>query len=181
MTMGVPGQVAQRLGDWIVFEPLYPGVVPPQPSTDESAGLDAVAHLEGRGIEIYVGGHHSIMETGPEIMLWSGWRAAIPLGFKARLPRGYEMQVRSRSGLALKKGLVVLNAPGTIDSDYPGEWAVILQNTSTEMVSIRHGDRIAQLVLAPVIRMPWREGEVTQTTDRAGGFGHTGIRGTPGG
>lgn len=160
---------------WIVFEPLYSGVIPPQPSTTESAGLDAVAHLDDRTLDVFVGGHSTITQTGPEIMLWQGWRAAIPLGFKARLPEGYEMQVRSRSGLALKKGLIVLNAPGTIDSDYPGEWMVIVQNTSAEMVAVKHGERIAQLVLAPVQRIDWREGSVTPVSDRTGGFGSTGV------
>lgn len=160
---------------WIAFEPLYPGVVPPQASTAESAGLDAQAYLEGRKIPVYMNGTSTMTQEGPEIMLWHGWRAAIPLGFKARLPQGSEMQVRSRSGLALKKGLIVLNAPGTIDSDYPDEWMVILQNTSEEMVTVKHGDRIAQLVLAPVHRLDWREGRVTQVSDRQGGFGSTGV------
>lgn len=160
--------------EWIVFEPLYPGVIPPEPSTAEAAGLDAVAHLEGREVTIYVG-DSGLVQSGPELLLWRGWRAAVPLGFKARLPRGYEMQVRSRSGLALKKGLVVLNAPGTIDSDYPGEWAVILHNTTDSLVKIAHGERIAQLVLAPTYRLDWREGSVSQVSDRTGGFGSTGV------
>lgn len=159
----------------IAFEPLYPGVIPPQASTAESAGLDAMAYLEGRDVPTYIRGKNTMMQQGPEIMLWEGWRAAIPLGFKARLPRGYEMQVRSRSGLALKQGLVVLNSPGTIDSDYPGEWMVIVLNTSNEMVTVRHGDRIAQLVLAPTYHLDWREGPVNQVSDRVGGFGSTGV------
>jgi dUTP pyrophosphatase len=169
------GQSDAATAPWIAFEPLYPGVIPPQPSTEEAAGLDAVAHLEGRKVYTYPRGSTTMSQEGPEIMLWAGWRAAIPLGFKARLPRGYEMQVRSRSGLALKKGLIVLNAPGTIDSDYPGEWAVILQNTSDEMVKISHNERIAQLVLAPVVRLRWMEGKVGQVGDRVGGFGSTGV------
>lgn len=160
---------------WIAFEPLYSGVIPPQASTAESAGLDAQAYLEGRNVSVYMNSTKSITQEGPEVMLWNGWRAAIPLGFKARLPQGYEMQVRSRSGLALKKGLIVLNAPGTIDSDYPDEWMVIVQNTSDEMVTVKHGERIAQLVLAPVHRAYWREGKVTQVSDRTGGFGSTGV------
>lgn len=159
----------------IVFEPLYPGVVPPRPSTAESAGLDAVAHLEGRDVRMYNAVNTSLPFQGPEIQLWHGWRVAVPLGFKARLPQGYEMQVRTRSGLAMKQGLVVLNSPGTIDSDFPGEWMVILQNQSNETAIIRHGDRIAQLVLAPVIRLDWREGAVGQVSDRVGGFGSTGV------
>lgn len=159
---------------WIVFEPLYEGVMPPTASTAEAAGLDAVAHMAGRTMTVYCG-ERSMAFDGPEITLWEGWRVAVPLGFKARLPQGYEMQVRSRSGLAIKQGLIVLNAPGTIDSDYPGEWAVILCNTSKDPVTIRHGERIAQLVLAPVIRLEWKEGQVGQVSDRSGGFGSTGV------
>lgn len=159
---------------WITFEPLFPGVVPPAPGTALSAGLDAVAWLEGRSVAVWLG-HTSLTFGGPQIKLFPGWRSAIPLGFKAQLPDGYEMQVRTRSGLALKQGLVVLNAPGTIDADYPGEWAVILQNLSSDAVIINHGDRIAQLVLAPVHRLEWKEGQVGQSTDRTGGFGSTGV------
>jgi dUTP pyrophosphatase len=115
--------------------------------------------------------------VGPEdtIMLWPGWRVAVPLGFKAQLPQGWEMQVRSRSGLALKQGLVVANAPGTIDADYPGEWAVILQNTGRGRVTLSHGDRVAQLVPQPVHQASWQHGTVVPITDRTGGFGSTGV------
>jgi dUTP pyrophosphatase len=159
---------------WIAFEPLHEGVVPPTPSTDEAAGLDAVAYLAGRKVLIYGRNNIAIPDEGPQISIWAGFRAAVPLGFKARLPEGWEMQVRSRSGLALKQGLVVLNSPGTIDSDYPGEWMVILHNTSSETVRISHGDRIAQLVLAPVHRLAWKEGRIAQVGNRTGGFGSTG-------
>jgi dUTP pyrophosphatase len=169
--MGFTGTIEQP---WIVFEPLHEGVVPPKASTADSAGLDAVAYLQDRVVQVFTGTRVPMPQEGPVIKLWQGWRAAVPLGFKAALPRGWEMQVRSRSGLALSRGLVVLNAPGTIDSDYPGEWAVILQNTGKEMVEVQHGDRVAQLVLAQVARMPWKEGPVGVTTDRAGGFGSTG-------
>jgi len=171
-----------RSNPWIVFEPLFDGVVPPAPSTAEAAGLDAVAYLANRTLNVYSGTKwlafgeldgFPLDDQG--LTLWEGWRAAIPLGFKARLPEGYEMQVRSRSGLALKQGLIVLNAPGTIDSDYPGEWAVILANTSKDPVTIKHGDRIAQLVLAPVYRLEWKEGQVAPVGDRTGGFGSTGV------
>lgn len=159
----------------IVWDPLYEDVALPTPGTQQSAGLDVVAYLEGREVVVYSKTNVSIPQNGPEIRLWGGFRAAIPLGFKARLPEGYEMQVRTRSGLALKQGLMVLNSPGTIDSDYPGEWMVILHNTSSETVVIRHGDRVAQLVLAPVHRLPWVTGDVAQVTDRVGGFGSTGV------
>lgn len=160
---------------WIAYEPLFDGVVPPVASTAESAGLDAVAYLEGREVLAYGKANVALPQNGPEILLFEGWRVAIPLGFKARLPEGFEMQVRTRSGLALKKGLVVLNSPGTIDSDYPGEWMVIVQNTSSETVTVTHGERIAQLVLAPVHRLEWRSGQVGQVSDRIGGFGSTGV------
>jgi dUTP pyrophosphatase len=160
---------------WIVFEPLHDGVEPPRPATDLAAGLDAKAYLEGREVTVYPGGSTALRLAGPEITLWEGWRAAIPLGFKAKLPLGWEMQVRTRSGLALKQGLIVANSPGTIDSDYPGEWMVIVQHTGKEKVAIRHGDRIAQLVLQDVYRLDWREGFVDVTTNRVGGFGSTGV------
>jgi dUTP pyrophosphatase len=160
---------------WIVFEPLHEDVEPPRPATPEAAGLDAKAYLDGAEIKVYPGSLVALTEQGPEITLWEGWRAAVPLGFKARLPVGWEMQVRTRSGLALKQGLIVANAPGTIDSDYPGEWMVIVQNTGREKVVIRHGDRIAQLVLQQVYRLDWREGAVDVTTSRFGGFGSTGV------
>jgi len=160
---------------WVVWEPLHDDVVLPSRSTYDSAGLDACAYLLDRTITVYGKANTSLQVSGPEVMLWSGYRALIPLGFKATLPPEYEMQVRSRSGLALKSGLIVLNSPGTIDSDYPGEWMVILHNTSTETLVVRHGDRVAQLVLAPVVRMAWKEGVVGQVTDRVGGMGSTGV------
>lgn len=170
----------------IVFEALFPDVQLPTYATSLSAGMDAYAYLTGRELTVYhPQGMPDERETqeasirlqleGDSLLLWPGWRVAIPLGFKAQLPAGWEMQVRSRSGLTLKQGLVVANAPGTIDADYPGEWAVILQNTGRAKVHIAHGDRIAQLVLAPVHRLPWTVGTVGQTTDRAGGFGSTGV------
>lgn len=158
----------------IIFEPLFPDVVPPQPSTAEAAGLDAVAYLLEREVAVVTpGGDVSVYRFG-QIWIPKGGRCAVPLGFKAQLPSGWECQVRPRSGLALNKGLTVLNAPGTIDADYPGEWAVILHNTSLDDVCINHGDRIAQLVLAPVHRLTWAVGTVGQSTDRTGGFGSTG-------
>lgn len=159
----------------IIFEPLYPEIVPPEPSTAEAAGLDAVACLWDR--EVAVIGQDNMVSVYRYGTVWipKEGRCAIPLGFKAHLPSGWECQVRPRSGLALKKGITVLNAPGTIDADYPGEWAVILHNTSSEEVCIKHGDRIAQLVLAPVHRLEWERGTVGQSSDRTGGFGSTGV------
>ena len=100
-------------------------------------------------------------------------RALIPTGFALALPHGYEAQVRPRSGLALRSGLTILNAPGTIDADYRDEVKILLINLGDQPVQIRRGDRIAQLVVAPVTRVCWREVEQLEPTDRSGGFGHT--------
>lgn len=103
-------------------------------------------------------------------------RALIPTGLFLSLPQGYEAQVRPRSGLALKKGLTVLNAPGTIDADYRGEVGVILINLSTEPFTINDGERIAQMVIARHETAEWVEVETLDETERgAGGFGHSGI------
>ena len=104
-----------------------------------------------------------------------GGRALVPTGLRIALPEGYEAQVRPRSGLALKHGVTLLNSPGTIDSDYRGEIGVILINLGQEPFSIQPGDRIAQMVFAPVTRGVWDEVDVLDETERgAGGFGSTG-------
>jgi dUTP pyrophosphatase len=164
----------------ICFEALYDDVVIPTRSTAGSAGLDVCAHLDSpdglldRWIVSYNADGSTTQYTSGPVWLRPGARVAIPLGFKASLPEEWECQVRPRSGLALKHGLTVLNAPGTIDADYQGEWAVILHNTGHDLLSIRHGDRIAQLVLAPVYQLPWVPGKVVPRTERTGGFGSTG-------
>jgi dUTP pyrophosphatase len=102
-------------------------------------------------------------------------RALIPCGFCIALPAGYEMQVRPRSGLALKCGIMLPNAPGTIDEDYRGEVGVILLNASADDFLVTRGMRIAQAVVAPVVRVVWAEVETLDETARgAGGFGSTG-------
>jgi dUTP pyrophosphatase len=104
-----------------------------------------------------------------------GRRALIPTGFAIALPPGYELQIRPRSGLALKHGIVLPNSPGTIDEDYRGEIQIIVMNASDEHFTITRGMRIAQAVLAPVVRAAWEEVETLDATDRgAGGFGSTG-------
>jgi dUTP pyrophosphatase len=108
-------------------------------------------------------------------VLKPGSRHAVPTGLAFALPAGFEGQVRPRSGLALKAGVTCLNTPGTIDADYRGEVKVILINLGEEDFVIRRGDRIAQLVVAPVIQAGWREVESLEATARgAGGFGSTG-------
>ncbi|AWM78649.1 dUTP diphosphatase [Phenylobacterium parvum] len=111
------------------------------------------------------------------LVLRPGARTAVPTGLAFALPNGFEAQVRPRSGLALKSGVTVANAPGTIDADYRGELKVLLVNLGEEDFVIRRGDRIAQLVIAPVVQAAWREVDALDATDRgAGGFGSTGGR-----
>ena len=105
-----------------------------------------------------------------------GQRAIVPTGLSFAIPSGYEIQVRPRSGLAAKNGITVLNSPGTIDSDYRGEVKVILINLGTENFTISHGDRIAQMVVAPVVQTQFQVVESLSATERGqGGFGSTGV------
>ena len=109
-----------------------------------------------------------------EVAIAPSGRALVPTGLAMALPAGYEGQVRPRSGLAHRTGLTVLNAPGTIDSDYRGEVQVLLVNLGLEAAIVRPGDRIAQLVVAPVARVEWAEVDALDGTDRGGGgFGST--------
>ncbi len=135
----------------------------PAPATASAAGLDLPAALP------------EPLELAP------GGRVLVPTGFRVAIPPGFEGQVRPRSGLALRHGLTLPNAPGTVDSDYRGELKVILLNTGSEPVVVRRGDRIAQLVIAPVVSAQWEEVEGLDPTDRGeGGFGHTGHSGGQG-
>ena len=103
-------------------------------------------------------------------------RMAVPTGLYISLTEGTEAQIRPRSGLAMKHGITVLNAPGTIDADYRGEIKVLLVNLSDAPFEIHHGDRIAQMVVAPYIQVTWNEvNELSETKRGIGGFGHTGI------
>ncbi|MEY4110045.1 MAG: Deoxyuridine 5-triphosphate nucleotidohydrolase [Bacteroidota bacterium] len=109
------------------------------------------------------------------IVIPPGGRALVPTGLYLEIPKGFEVQVRSRSGLAYKSGVYVLNAPGTIDADYRGEVGVILANAGAESFLVESGERIAQLVLAPVTQLVWEEVLRLNTSDRGqGGFGSTG-------
>jgi dUTP pyrophosphatase len=131
------------------------GLPLPSYASDGAAGLDVVA--------------------AEALTLAPGARHAVPTGFAIAIPEGYEVQVRPRSGLALKHGITCLNTPGTIDSDYRGEVKVILANLGDEPFEVRRGERIAQLVPAPVLRARFREVEELDSTQRgAGGFGSTG-------
>jgi dUTP pyrophosphatase len=116
---------------------------------------------------------HAAVEA--DLVLPPRRRALVPTGFAIAVPAGYEAQVRPRSGLALEHGIVLPNAPGTIDSDYRGEVKVIVCNTGEDAFTIRRGDRIAQLVIAPVVHAEWEEVASLEPTERgAGGFGSSG-------
>ncbi|HVO03577.1 MAG TPA: dUTP diphosphatase [Candidatus Cybelea sp.] len=133
----------------------------PAYATADSAGLDLLAAV------------------AKELRLGPGERALVPTGIAIALPQGFEAQVRPRSGLALRHGVTTLNTPGTIDADYRGEIGVILINHGQEPFLIRRGDRVAQLVVAPVVRLAWLEQTSLDETLRAGGgFGSTGIDST---
>lgn len=163
----------------IIFEPLHGGVDIPARATAASAGHDLALCLTGGVVRVYVGGQveeRAVERTdgGMSITLAPGEKALLPLGFRARLPEGYEAQVRPRSGTSLKTDLVIVNSPGTIDADYPDEWCVPAKNGGTAPLTVRHGERIAQMVLARFETLPFILGTVQRTTDRAGGFGSTG-------
>ena len=108
-------------------------------------------------------------------VLGPGERKLVKTGIFIQLPEGYEAQIRPRSGLALKKGITVLNSPGTVDADYTGEVCVILINHGDEIVEFERGDRIAQMVIARYEKAEWEEVDSLEETDRKGGFGHTGV------
>ncbi len=155
VTPTIPVQI-QRL-------PHAQGLDLPRTATPGSAGVDLTAALD----------------TDITLTVAPGRRELVPTGIKIAIPDGFEAQVRPRSGLALRHGIVVPNSPGTIDSDYRGEVKVILLNAGSEAFTIRRGDRIAQLVVAPVVLPEWVEvASLGDTVRGAGGFGHTG-RGQP--
>lgn len=134
-------------------------------------------HAEGLALPAYATAGAAGMDVlaAEDVDLAPGGRHAVATGLALAIPDGFEVQVRPRSGLALKHGITVPNTPGTIDSDYRGELKVILINHGTEPFPIRRGDRIAQLVLAPVTRAAWEEVDSLDETERgAGGFGSTG-------
>ncbi len=147
--------------------------------TGVTVAVRRLAHAEGLPLPRYLtpgaaGADVAAAVTG-EITLAPLERAAVPTGLVLAVPSGYEVQVRPRSGLALRHGVSVANAPGTVDSDYRGELMVILVNLGRESYVIRRGDRIAQLVVAPVIRADFAERDDLPPSGRgAGGFGSTG-------
>ncbi len=130
--------------------------------------LPAYATVDSAGMDL-------LAAVGAELVLAPGARAVIPTGLAIALPSGYEAQVRPRSGLAARHGLTVVNSPGTIDADYRGEVGVILANLGSEPYTIARGARIAQMVVAPVVRIAWSETEELPRSARgADGFGSSG-------
>jgi len=145
--------------------------------TEIRIALKRLPHGEGLPLPSYATEHAAGMDVvaAEDVTLRPGWRHAVATGFAIAIPEGYEVQVRPRSGLALKHGITCLNTPGTIDADYRGEVKVILANLGTAPVEIARGERIAQLVPAPVQRAVFAEVEALDDTARgAGGFGSTG-------
>ncbi len=139
--------------------PHFEGLDLPAYETSGSAGMDVRAAVP----------------EGEPLVLQPGARAMVPTGLSMAIAQGYEIQVRPRSGLAAKHGLTCLNTPGTIDSDYRGEVKVILINLGSEAFTIARGERIAQLVLAPVTQLEWKQVDSLDETARGtGGFGSTG-------
>ncbi|MFN2461976.1 MAG: dUTP diphosphatase, partial [Candidatus Velthaea sp.] len=121
-------------------------------------------------------GADAVAAVRAQVILAPGARVLIPTGFALEVPAGFEVQIRPRSGLALRYGITLLNSPGTIDSDYRGPVGVILANMGTEPFTVTRGDRIAQMIVAPVARATFREAAALAGSDRgAGGFGSTGI------
>ncbi len=134
-------------------------------------------HGEGLDLPAYATSGAAGMDavSAEDVTIAPGARHAVATGLALAIPAGFEIQVRPRSGLALKHGITVPNTPGTIDSDYRGELKVILINLGSEAFVVRRGDRIAQLVLAPVTQASWLEvAELDETARGAGGFGSTG-------
>ncbi|MCS7183201.1 MAG: dUTP diphosphatase [Thermoanaerobaculum sp.] len=142
--------------------------------------VEVLPHGEGLPLPAYAtagaSGADVCAAVQEDVVIPPGGRVAIPTGLRFAIPAGYEVQVRPRSGLALAFGVTVANAPGTVDSDYRGELKVILVNLGSQPFTVRRGDRVAQLVLAPVLRAVFLPAEgLPETARGVGGFGSTGV------
>ena len=162
----------------IVFEALFPDVQPPSRATAGSAGYDLAVHLVDRRVRVWRDGmpeeRDVALHSGEAtLVLVPGEKALVPLGFRARLPDGFEAQIRPRSGTSVKTDLVIVNSPGTVDGDFPDEWCVPVRNGGAAALRIAHGDRIAQMVIARYESLDFAPGVVARSTDRRGGFGST--------
>jgi dUTP pyrophosphatase len=147
------------------------------PLAELNIRLKRLPHGEGLPLPAYASAHAAGMDVvaAESVALAPGARYAVATGFAIAIPEGYEVQVRPRSGLALRHGITCLNSPGTIDADYRGEVKVILANLGDQVFEVIRGERIAQLVPAPVLRARFAEADELDETDRGGGgFGSTG-------
>lgn len=155
----------------------------PSYMTPQSAGMDIRADFSrvtpenpvkiyGDGEIIFKGELHNVTM----LRLEPGSRALIPTGLFTKIPEGYEVQLRPRSGLAIKKGLTLINSIGTIDSDYTSEWGILVVNLGLETIWIENGERICQAILNKVEHIEWDTVDKLEETQRKGGFGHTGTR-----
>jgi dUTP pyrophosphatase len=162
-----------------IVERLHDDVTLPSRATAGSAGYDLRAYLAGRRVRCSDGLTQGEREAAELDGTWGidlapREMALIPLGFRTRLPRDVEAQIRPRSGQAFRNALTIPNAPGTVDADYAEEWMVIVRNDAPATRRIVHGERIAQVVFARHVALELREATVSRTTERAGGFGSTG-------
>lgn len=152
---------------------------PTSPSADLSVQVQRLPHAQGLPLPTYAtagaAGMDLLAAVAEPVVLLPGARVLVPTGLRIALARGYELQVRPRSGLALKHGIILPNSPGTVDEDYRGELGVIVLNAGQAPFTIERGMRIAQAVVAPVTRVVWAEcDELDETQRGAGGFGSTG-------
>lgn len=165
--------------DSAIVERLHDDVTLPSRATAGSAGYDLRAYLAGRRVRCSDGLTQTEREADELDGAWGidlapREMALVPLGFRTRLPREVEAQIRPRSGQAFRSALTIPNAPGTVDADYAEEWMVIVRNDAPATRRIVHGERIAQVVFARHVALELREATVARTTERAGGFGSTG-------
>ena len=147
--------------------------------SDAEVEIFVEPHGEGLALPAYETAHSAGMDIRAAIddavILEPGERRLVPTGIRIALPPGTEAQIRPRSGLAIRHGISMVNSPGTIDADYRGEIQVILINHGEDAFTIERGDRIAQMVVCPVVRVEWKSTEMLDGTERGdGGFGHTG-------
>lgn len=147
----------------------------PKYETEGAAGMDVRAELSLINSKTIL--KDAFLNEDGDLVVKPLGRAQVPTGLKVAIPSGYELQIRSRSGLAIKKGLIMANSVGCVDSDFRGGICILVLNCSNEDIIIPKGERIAQLVLSPVAQISWEKVEVLSKTERGeGGFGHTGTK-----
>ena len=147
----------------------------PSYAKDGDSGMDLRANLENLNEDLMFGAAYD--KEREVLMVFPGGRCIVPTGLYTSFPPGYEVQIRPRSGLAIKQGITVLNTPGTIDSGFRNEWGIIILNLGEEVFDIKQGDRIAQAVLARVSKIDWKEVEQLEESHRGlTGYGDSGVK-----